>query len=124
MSEAIDFRARTDSREPELSIDDVAQELLPSLQAMERIVDELLDVGRARSEELLAREETSLAGICRSVVTEVSIRHPHRAILLMAHDEARGSWDAERLRQVVRNLLANALQYGNTARAMLRWSSR
>jgi len=112
MSEAIDFRARTDSREPELSIDDVAQELLPSLQAMERIVDELLDVGRARSEELLAREETSLAGICRSVVTEVSIRHPHRAILLMAHDEARGSWDAERLRQVVRNLLANALQYG------------
>jgi signal transduction histidine kinase len=140
MSEAIDFRPRTDSQEPELRIDDVAQELLPSLQAvrlgvalvrretpgasavirqidltlqaMERIVDELLDVGRARSEGLLAREGTSLAGICRSVVTDVSIRHPHRAILLMAHDEARGSWDGGRLRQVVRNLLANALQYG------------
>jgi signal transduction histidine kinase len=140
MSEAIDFVRRADPEEPELRIDDVAQELLPSLQAvrlgmalvrrdtpvasavirqidltlqaMERIVDELLDVGRARSEGLLARDGTSLAGICRSVVTEVSIRHPHRAILLMAHDEARGIWDAERLRQVVRNLLANALQYG------------
>jgi signal transduction histidine kinase len=126
--------------DPELRIDDVAQELLPSLhavrlgvamvrrdtprmpelieqievtlQAMERIVDELLDISRTRGGGLVLRMRTNLAEICRLVITDASIRHPERIIVLNAHDEAWGAWDGERLGQVVRNLLGNALQYG------------
>jgi signal transduction histidine kinase len=139
-SEAVDLRPPAVPDESELRLGDLAQELLPplqavrlgvalvrqdtprasevitkidaTLQAMERIVDELLDIGRARSGGLIIRARTGLAGICRSVVTDVSIRHPHRTIVLNAQHEAYGSWDGERLRQVVRNLLDNALEYG------------
>jgi signal transduction histidine kinase len=139
-SEAYDVAPQEDAEAPELSIGEVAQELqLPlqsvrlgvalvrretqgatalikkidaTLQAMERIVDELLDLSRAPSGGVLFTARTSLPEICRSVITHASIRHPHRTIVLNAHDEACGTWDGERLRQLVRNLLANALQYG------------
>jgi signal transduction histidine kinase len=125
---------------PELSIGDLAQQLLPPLQAvrlgvalvqrdaprapeivkkidatvqaMECIVDELLHISRAPGGGLLPRASIGLAGICRSVIADASIRHPGRTIVLKAHDEACGNWDGERLRKVVRNLLANALQHG------------
>jgi signal transduction histidine kinase len=89
---------------------EVLKKIDATLQAMEGIVDELLDI--SRSGGLLLEEGTGLAEICRSVITDASIRHPERTILLNAHDEGFGNWDGERLRQVVRNLLANALQYG------------
>ena len=139
-NEAFDLSRQADPGEPRLSIGDLAQQLLPPLravrrgvalvqrdtprapemirridatvQAMECLVDELLHISRAPSGGLLVRAPVSLAGICRSVITEASIRHPDRGIVLNAHDEACGNWDGERLRQVVRNLLANALRYG------------
>jgi signal transduction histidine kinase len=138
--EALDLAREAVPDEPELRLGELAQELLPPLEAvrlgvalvrqdtprasevitkidatlhaMERIVDELLDIGRARSGGLIVRAHTGLAEICRSVVTDASIRHPHRTIVLNAQHEAYGNWDGERLRQVVRNLLANALQHG------------
>jgi signal transduction histidine kinase len=141
--EVFELAPQVDAEAPELSIGEVAQELqLPlqsvrlgvalvrrdaqgasglikkidaTLQAMERIVDELLDLSRAPSGGVLFAAQTSLPEICRSVITDASIRHPHRTIVLNAHDEACGTWDGERLRQLVRNLLANALQYGAPA---------
>jgi signal transduction histidine kinase len=139
--EAFDVSREADPEEPELSIGDLAQQLLPPLQAvrlgvalvqrdtprtselikkidatvqaMECIVDELLHISRAPCGGLLPRAPIGLAGICRSVITDASIRHPDRTIVLNAHDEASGNWDGERLRKVVRNLLANALQHGS-----------
>jgi signal transduction histidine kinase len=89
---------------------EVLEKIDATLRAMEGIVDELLDI--SRSGGLLLQAGTSLAEICRSVITDASIRHPERTVVLNAHDEGSGNWDGERLRQVVRNLLANALQYG------------
>lgn len=136
--EAFDLTRLED--EAELGFGDLAQELLPPLQAvrmgvslvrrdapratevikkidatllaMEHIVDELLDLSRERSEALLLRANTDLVEVCRSVITEASIEHPDRGILLNAHEEVVGCWDGERLRQAARNLVANALQYG------------
>lgn len=139
-SEALDLTPEAVPDEPELRLGELAQELLPPLEAvrlgvalvrqdtprasevitkidatlhaMERIVDELLDLSRAPSGGVLFAAQTSLPEICRSVITDASIRHPHRTIVLNAQHEAYGNWDGERLRQVVRNLLANALQHG------------
>jgi signal transduction histidine kinase len=65
-----------------------------------------------RDDEPDRGQATGLAGICRALIFAASIRYPDRTITFNAHDEARGSWDAERLRPVVGSLLANALQYG------------
>ena len=140
-SETLHLARRPDPEPPELRIDDLAQELLlplqavrlgmglvrrqtprapevikkidATLQAMERTVGELLDVSRPHSEgRLLAEPRIGLAGICRSVITDVSVGYPERTIVLNADDEACGSWDGERVRELVRKLLANALRHG------------
>lgn len=79
--------------------------------AVERIVSELLDFTRSRlSSPEYAR--VALAGVCRSVIADAAIVHPNREIVLDAPDDPVGEWDGERLRQVVRNLLENALEHG------------
>jgi len=80
--------------------------------AVERIVADLLDFTRSR---LGAPEHATvaLADVCRSVIADASVVHPGRDIVLDVHDDPVGDWDGERLRQVVRNLIANALQHGD-----------
>jgi signal transduction histidine kinase len=79
--------------------------------AVERIVTDLLDFSRWR---LGAPEQAAvaLADVCRSVIADASIVYPGRDIVLDVHDDPVGDWDGERLRQVVRNLVGNAVQHG------------
>lgn len=74
-----------------------------TLRAMELVLDELQQLGRAR---------TDLAGICRAITAEATQRNPDRAIILNTTNQACGNWDGERMDQVVRTLLSNALRAG------------
>jgi len=79
---------------------------------VERIVSELLDFSRSRLSEP-EQAEVALADVCRSVVADAAIVYPNRQILLDAKDDPVGEWDGERLGQVIRNLIENALQHGS-----------
>jgi signal transduction histidine kinase len=46
------------------------------------------------------------------VVEELSAGHPGRCIAYEEEDASEGAWDAERLAQVVSNLVGNALEHG------------
>jgi signal transduction histidine kinase len=84
-----------------------------TVQRMDRLIDELLPFARSGSGELvLKRERVSLAGICREAIDEASLAHPGHRIEFECWDDAAGEWDHDRLLQVARNLLSNALGHG------------
>jgi sigma-B regulation protein RsbU (phosphoserine phosphatase) len=83
------------------------------VQRMDRLIHQLLRVaGSGTGELVLKRERVPLAGICREAVDEALLAHPDRIIEFQGWDDALGEWDRDRVLQVVRNLLSNALTHG------------
>jgi signal transduction histidine kinase len=83
------------------------------IDRMTRLVDDLLDVSRLRAGGLEIRHApVDLVALCRSVVDvrQASATH-HRLDLVSMVESVWGSWDADRLHQVVENLVGNAIKY-------------
>jgi signal transduction histidine kinase len=59
----------------------------------------------------VARRSVDLHALVRGVVEELEAAYPERALRLRAEGDGRGSWDGDRLAQVVENLVSNALKY-------------
>jgi PAS domain S-box-containing protein len=82
---------------------------------LERLVNELLDVSRITSGRLqLEPHRHDLVALAREVIgrfAEQSAR-VKSPIALVAVEPVEGTWDRQRLDQVLTNLLANALKYG------------
>ncbi|MBM7114002.1 sensor histidine kinase [Archangium primigenium] len=77
-----------------------------------RMIRDLLDSTQARVGELpVERRPFDFQEWVRGVVDEVQLAHPGRVILLHTEGPARGAWDADRIAQVVTNLVGNALQH-------------
>ncbi|HYO74088.1 MAG TPA: HAMP domain-containing sensor histidine kinase, partial [Archangium sp.] len=73
----------------------------------------LLDFTRARlgGGIPLHRRNVDLRALVRQVLQEVGLNHPGRELREQCQDAGRGLWDADRLAQVLGNLVSNALQY-------------
>jgi signal transduction histidine kinase len=81
---------------------------------MEVMIHDLLDLARTRQGGLLAVSpvETRLGEICARTVAEIRAAHPDAVVELAVEGDDRARLDAERIAQVVSNLVANALQHG------------
>jgi signal transduction histidine kinase len=95
--------------------------ILSSGQRMARMIEQLLDFTRARSGGgiPLAPRETDLETICTQAAGELELAHPEWNIQCRAVGDSTGSWDPDRLSQVVSNLIANAGQHGSAGSAIL-----
>jgi phosphoserine phosphatase RsbU/P len=95
--------------------DAVVSQLRSVVRRMERMIDHLLDFARARNGAIqLARRPVGLAALCREVIAEMRLAFPRRALWFAPGPvDVRGEWDPDRLAQVVRNLLSNALKHGD-----------
>jgi len=82
------------------------------------MVTTLLDVARARFGGLLpiTCAAIDVADVCRRVAGEVEAAHPGRHVLVDTSGDTEGFWDAERLEQLLSNLLENAVSYGDPVR--------
>jgi signal transduction histidine kinase len=82
-------------------------------ERMTRMIRDLLDFTRARigGGLLLTRGPLDLHALARQVVDELRLAHPERELEVVAHGDAQGTWDADRLAQLLGNLLNNALAY-------------
>ncbi|MGV7211131.1 ATP-binding protein [Oxalobacteraceae bacterium A2-2] len=87
------------------------------IQAIIRLIDDMLDVSRIRSGKLSIRPgEVELSGLLRRVVHDLRPQADNagNSIILDAPEPASGWWDEFRIEQIVVNLLTNALRYGGS----------
>lgn len=93
-----------------------AQSVLRIQSAVHRavhLVEDLLDFTRARlgGSIPISPRAADLHQVARQVLDQVDAAHPGRTVRVQERGDATGEWDAERLSQVVQNLVTNALKY-------------
>jgi sigma-B regulation protein RsbU (phosphoserine phosphatase) len=92
----------------------VVRRLSSSTHRMTRIVDQLLDVTRARLGGGIPMEprDVQLLPLAKATVEELVLAYPTTAFELVNSVPVSGHWDPDRLSQVLSNLMSNAAQYG------------
>jgi PAS domain S-box-containing protein len=85
-----------------------------SVDRMSRMVSDLLDFTRiaALGGLPVERRAIDLRGPVQEAVDEIAVSHPGRVALVLPARAVEGTWDADRIEQVVTNLVTNAIQYG------------
>jgi signal transduction histidine kinase len=110
---AIAVSAHTLKRRTPEAAQPILARILGSTDRMVRMIDQLLDFTRSRlgAGISLQLEPADLASICRAASDELEVLYPGR-IRFSAEGDLAGRWDADRLLQVLANLLSNAVLYG------------
>jgi signal transduction histidine kinase len=104
----------TEARDIPQSHAALASNIGSSVDVMSRLLESLLDFAASGLGGRLPIEPRSLDldGVCRSVVNEVRAANPACDITYTFEGDAKGEWDAERIRQVISNLTNNAVRHG------------
>jgi PAS domain S-box-containing protein len=88
--------------------------IVASGQRMARMIDQLLDFTRARvggGIEIQPRD-TNLADLCSQALGELELVYTDRKFECSVVGDQGGTWDPDRLLQIISNLVANASQHG------------
>jgi signal transduction histidine kinase len=114
---AILMSAQMLQRRPDEASQKIGARLSASGKWMNRMIEDMLDLARVRLGEglPLVRREVDLGGVIDRVVSERQAATPGRRIDVAYVGELTGEWDADRLTQVVSNLIGNAIHHGDPA---------
>jgi signal transduction histidine kinase len=92
-----------------------ATRLMRSGQRMKELLDDLLDYSRT-SLELgipVAPRQCDLAEACKDEIDLLRVTWPEATIEFVARGSTTGAWDPSRVKQVLSNLVTNAVKYGD-----------
>ena len=92
-----------------------AKKLQSAAKRMTGMIDDLFDLARFRLGDGIALQpaEVSIAAVAEAIVGESQLSVPDRKIELRADGDTTGVWDAQRLGQIIANLVNNALRHGD-----------
>lgn len=95
--------------------------ILASSERMSRMVAQLLDFTRVRIGGGLAlnRHPCDLRELARQTVEEIELANPNWRFVFESAGDLTGSWDGDRLVQVLSNLISNAVQHGSPERPLV-----
>lgn len=92
---------------------DRVKKIANSAGRMDRLIDQLLTFARHRSGAVtLTRRPIDLVDVCSVVADEIALAYPDAKVVVSGAANAYGSWDHDRLVQVVQNLVTNAVVHG------------
>jgi signal transduction histidine kinase len=97
-------------------ISEAAMVLIRSGASIKALLDDLVDFNRTKLGLGLniARKEIDLTKLFTDEINQHRVVHPETHLELTLEGNVTGQWDGERLQQVLRNLVSNALAYGAT----------
>lgn len=114
MSAAILSRMELTQRQSKLTT-----AIVQASERMSKMIHDLLDFTRTRlgAKLVINREQCDFEAVCRSIAEETQSAHPDRSVDFEVSGDCVGSWDPQRMAQLVSNLVGNAVQHGrpNTA---------
>ena len=92
----------------------IVARIMRSTHRLDRMVNDLLDFARRRlgGPMPLALAQADLAALVHEVIDEVRLTHDGSEIQFAADGDLSGSWDPERIKQMLTNLLLNAIEHG------------
>lgn len=92
-----------------------AQRLQRASSSIQALLDDLVDFNRTKFGlgVKVVQTDVDLAKELADEVEQLREANPHRQIEFAAAGDNRGRWDGGRMKQVVRNLVSNAIKYGS-----------
>jgi signal transduction histidine kinase len=119
---AITMGADVLRRAPDLGPDSkkVVERIAKGANRMERLIRDVVDLASHRLGGGLpiAKRPVELDPICRQIVDEHELSAPGR-VRYVGEAPGAGTWDPDRVAQVLQNLIANALAHGDEASTVL-----
>ena len=112
---AISAQAIAEMREDDPETAEIAEQMRSSTRAGNRMLNDFLDFAVTRLGRAIPVSPTpmDLGALCREVAAEVRTGAPQCRIQVEAAEALEGVWDRARLRQLLSNLLNNAVQHGD-----------
>jgi signal transduction histidine kinase len=93
----------------------LAAQITASSEAMTHMLADFLDFTASRLGQRIpvTRSAMDLTALCQAVVSECQASFPSRTLRLELQGDLKGEWDQARLRQLLSNLLGNAIYHGS-----------
>lgn len=97
------------------AVSGAASRLIRSGARMQALLDDMLDFNRTKLGLGIEvkPEEVDLRDAITDELDQIRAAHPGREVRLETSGDSRGTWDGQRLQQLLGNLVVNALKYGS-----------